>query len=169
MKKTAEPIQLLPHGWFLQNGIAWSALNEDAMDLLAKLRSRIDDYVVDYEHKTMMTHETGLPAPAAGWVKPWNLQWRPDEGLYGVVEWTANAKPGDYEAVVPCFDTNHGGVVKDILLFGLSNDPKLLLVPAPVELRYKIEWTGSAALRSEFCDDIETYRAYRCGVERQRR
>jgi phage I-like protein len=168
MIKTSEPIQLLPFGWFLQDGIAWSVDNEIAMTLLAKLRSRIDDYVVDFEHQTMMASDNGLPAPAAGWIRPYNLQWRHDQGLFGVVEWTKNAKPGDFAAIAPCFSTNHGGPVLDILLWGLTNNPKLIIEPVSVELSCQKEWDGSAALRNEF-GSLDVYGAYRRGMERQRR
>jgi len=168
MKKTPDPILLLPAGYFTQGGVIWDALNENADSLVAKLRMRKDAFVVDIECATMLTHKTGLPAPAAGWVQPWNLQWRPDEGLYGAVEWTKNAKPGDYKEIAPCLPNNRGGAVLDILLWSLTSDQALMLEPVAVELRYKTEWDSSAALRIEF-DCLEDFAAYERGMARQRR
>lgn len=168
MKKThGDSILLLPTGYFSQGGIQWEvATNADGVLLATMLRTaRRDDFVVDYDHASMDCERAGALAPAAGWINPGTLQWRPDQGLFGVVEWTQRAKVNDYQAIVPCFSTKHGGMVKDIILWGLTNDPKKLLIPAPAALRIEREWENNAALRAEF-QDFECFAALRRAEDR---
>jgi phage I-like protein len=54
-------------------------------EMVAEFRSRGVDLVIDYEHQSLQ----GDRAPAAGWIK--ELEAR-DDGLWGRVEWTAQAR-----------------------------------------------------------------------------
>ncbi len=87
------------------------------------------DILIDYEHQSINSQKNGLPAPAAGWIK--EVQARAD-GLYGRVEWTANAsaaiKAREYRYISPVyFHSKENGSVRALLNVGLTNVPNLNL------------------------------------------
>ncbi|MGN7715242.1 phage protease [Agrobacterium radiobacter] len=84
------------------------------------------DILVDYEHQSRNALENGKPAPAAGWIK--EVQARPD-GLYGRVEWTANAaaaiKAKEYRYISPVYFHTKEGEVLALHTVALTNVPNL--------------------------------------------
>lgn len=71
----------VPH-WFIDAAIAANVIRRAA--------ARRDDFVIDYEHQTLLADQNGQPAPAAGWFK--TLEWC-DEGLCATdVRWTPRAQ-----------------------------------------------------------------------------
>lgn len=84
------------------------------------------DILVDYEHQSRNTLENGKPAPAAGWIK--EVEARPD-GLYGRVEWTANAaaaiKAKEYRYISPVYFHTKAGEILALQTVGLTNVPNL--------------------------------------------
>jgi phage I-like protein len=87
------------------------------------------DILVDYEHQSRNSQENGKPAPAAGWVK--EVQAR-DDGLYGRVEWTANAataiKGREYRYVSPVYFHKKDGEILALQSVALTNVPNLDMV-----------------------------------------
>lgn len=84
------------------------------------------DILVDYEHQSRNALENGKPAPAAGWIK--EVEARPD-GLYGRVEWTANAasaiKAKEYRYISPVYFHTKAGEVLALQTVALTNIPNL--------------------------------------------
>lgn len=84
------------------------------------------DILIDYEHQSRNALENGKPAPAAGWIK--EVEARPD-GLYGRVEWTANAaaaiKAKEYRYISPVYFHTKAGEVLALQTVALTNVPNL--------------------------------------------
>ncbi|WP_428429529.1 phage protease [Pararhizobium sp.] len=84
------------------------------------------DLVIDYEHQSINALENGKPAPAAGWIK--EVQAR-DDGLYGRVEWTANASAAivakEYRYLSPVYFHTEAGDILALQNAGLTNNPNL--------------------------------------------
>lgn len=86
-------------------GGSWLLTAERGAEMVAAAAIRANDYVIDYEHQTLLTAENGKPAPAAGWFH--KLEWRAD-GLYIIdARWTAEARKmidaHEYRFVSPVF------------------------------------------------------------------
>lgn len=128
------PKRLMPAGTFtaprgaMSGSGPWHMDQAAASALIARSRARSTDIVVDYEHQTLMAAENGKPAPASGWVDPATLEWRED-GLYGVVKWTAAAKAlieaEEYRYLSPVFPYDENGTPLDLLQIALTNTPAL--------------------------------------------
>lgn len=97
-------------------------------NLVSEANSRKIDYVIDYEHQTMLAETNGKPAPAAGWFK--NLAWRND-GLYVTdARWTAQAKvmldSEQYRFISPTFIYDKITLeVTGLINISLTNNPAL--------------------------------------------
>jgi phage I-like protein len=91
------PVQLTPDGLFrARDGRpeklpGWHMDAAIAATLLERLRERQNPIVIDYEHQTLTAAESGHPAPAAGWMDPAGIEYRPGQGLFAAVRWTARA------------------------------------------------------------------------------
>lgn len=83
---------------------------------------------VDYEHQTDYAPTNGRPAPAAGWMKRFEI--RPD-GIWALVRWTARAArmlaDGEYRYISPTFRHSASGEVLRIERAALTNNPALEL------------------------------------------
>lgn len=107
--------------WFLDAAAAQA--------IIARANAAQGDYVIDYEHQTLLAEENGLPAPAAGWFK--RLEWREGQGLYAVgVRWTAKAsamiEAGEYRYISPVIWSNKKtGTVVAIEMAALTNYPAI--------------------------------------------
>lgn len=106
----------------------WLLDDEAAARLVARANARTSDYVIDYEHQTMLSGKNGQPAPAAGWFK--KLEWRPGDGLYAVdVRWTERAAAliaaGEYRYLSPMFLYDAAGRVLALAPAALVNNPGL--------------------------------------------
>ncbi|WP_215907512.1 phage protease [Thalassospira marina] len=106
----------------------WHLDQQSATALIASARNRSTNIVIDYEHQTLMAAENGKPAPASGWVDPKTLEWRED-GLYGVIKWTAAAKAmidaEEYQYLSPVFPYDANGTPLDLLQIALTNTPAI--------------------------------------------
>ncbi|MCG9040426.1 phage protease [Laribacter hongkongensis] len=107
-------------GWFIDARIA--------NGLIAEAARRSNDYVLDYEHQTMLAEKNGKPAPAAGWFK--RLEWR-DDGLYVMdARWTDTARQAilarEYRYVSPVFTFDPvTGHVQRLVNVAITNHPAL--------------------------------------------
>ncbi|HIQ42954.1 MAG TPA: hypothetical protein EYH47_09430 [Pseudomonas oleovorans] len=83
-------IQLLPAGSFKArdgrpHDVAtghWLMNATIASQVMALAGARTTDFVIDYEHQTLNSEKNGKPAPAAGWFKGAELEWREGQGLF---------------------------------------------------------------------------------------
>lgn len=129
---TAGEIQLLPAGQFRSrdgrpaDAPYWFIDGALAQKLVAAASARINPYVADYEHATLIAKKTGQPAPAAGWFK--SLEWREGVGLFSTdVAWNVRAKEmieaGEYKFISPVIGYDKvTGAVTDIYMAALTND-----------------------------------------------
>lgn len=91
-------IQLTPAGAFRgidgrpKDAKNWVMDARAAAEVIAFCSARENDFVIDYEHQTLLTEKNGQPAPAAGWFSGAALRWSEGEGLFAKVRWTANAQ-----------------------------------------------------------------------------
>lgn len=130
---------LIPDGQFRSSdgsgrpeGVPGWRLNAQlAAEVIAARRQRGVKIVVDYEHATLTRAKEGLPAPAAGWIDPAHLEYRPGVGLVATeVEWTTAAagmlaaREYGYGSPVFTFEPTTGDVT-GLHSFALTNDPGL--------------------------------------------
>ncbi|MGL4708060.1 MAG: phage protease [Aeromonas veronii] len=132
-------VQLFPAGQFKARdgrplepaGRHWHLDDAIAAAVLAKLADRQTDIVVDYEHQTLNAEENGKPAPAAGWIAPLSVEWRPGVGLFAIaVDWTDPAKAHiaarEYRYISPVFSYDREtGAVLNLLHVALTNYPAI--------------------------------------------
>jgi phage I-like protein len=131
-----QPVQLLPFGEFAAvdgrpaPGKKWRLSDAQGAALAARVNARLaaNRMVIDYEHQTLLAARNGQPAPAAGWVQA--VEWRPGQGLFGTVEWTAAARAridaGEYMYLSPVmgYDEETFDVV-DLQMAAITNNPGL--------------------------------------------
>lgn len=102
-----------------------------AAQVMARAAERKTHFVIDYEHQTLNSEKNGLPAPAAGWIKGIELEWREGQGLFATEpDWTSRGsdyiKSREYRYLSPVFtyDTRTGAVL-ELLHVALTNYPAL--------------------------------------------
>lgn len=134
LQGSGSTIQLLPAGQFRSRDTrpadvaAWSLTEALAEKLITAAQQRKTPYVIDYEHQTLRSAESGQPAPAAGWFT--KLEWR-DGGLYAVdVAWTEKAKAmidaKEYRYISPVFSYDpRSGAVTSLVMAAITNLPGL--------------------------------------------
>jgi len=112
----------LPQGWLMNEQVA--------SRLLARLAQRKNKIVIDYEHQTIHAENNGQAAPAAGWVDPADVEYRPGEGLFSPCTWTEKAKAmieaKEYLYLSPVFEYHpETGEVIDLVHIAITNNPAL--------------------------------------------
>lgn len=127
--------QLLPDGEFsaidgrphdVPDG-KWKMNAEIAARVIAKAKLRKTDFVIDYEHQTLST-EKGTKAPASGWFKGADMEYREGKGLFIRPIWTPpaqahiDAKEYRYLSAVFPYDKTTGEVLQ-INMAALTNYP----------------------------------------------
>lgn len=126
--------QLLPDGEFSAvdgrphdvPGGKWRMNAKVAERLIAAAALRKNDFVIDYEHQTLVAAEKGIPAPASGWFR--EMEYRPGQGLFIKPNWTPKAqafidgKEYRYLSAVFPYDKTTGEPT-DILMAALTNNP----------------------------------------------
>lgn len=109
--------QELP-GWRMDGAIA--------ARMVAAAGARTDDFVIDFEHASMMP---GRQAPAAGWFRC--LEWQEGDGLFATdVRWTDRARAmiiaREYRYLSPVFRFDaRSGEVQALVSVALTNSPAL--------------------------------------------
>ncbi|MBL8396171.1 MAG: phage protease [Candidatus Accumulibacter sp.] len=108
-------------GWYLDRTLA--------APICARAHARRSDYVIDYEHQTLLASQNGKPAPAAGWYR--TLEWRDGDGLYATdVRWTPAAAKmiadEEYRYLSPVFGfDDQTGAVRSLACAALVSNPGL--------------------------------------------
>jgi phage I-like protein len=135
-------IRLMPDGVFhaprgaLSGTGPWRLTPLSAQKIIAANKARTTDILIDFEHQALLSERNGQPVPAAGWIDPRSLEYRPtgdEPGLYGAVSWTPPAKAlikdYQYRYLSPVFPYDETGAPLDILHVALTNVPA---IDAPV-------------------------------------
>ena len=129
----AGEIQLTPSGQFRgvdgrpKDAANWLIDEQAAKDVISFCSARVNPFVIDYEHQTMLTADNGQPAPAAGWFSGTALRWSAGEGLFVKPDWTQRAQDyiasGEYKFISPVILYEKvTGRVKGILSAALTNN-----------------------------------------------
>lgn len=126
---------LLPVGPFRstdgrpEDADAWQLDATIAVNVIARLRARKNDTLIDYEHQNLRKEQNGQKNLAAGWFH--DMEWRDSKGLYAVgVDWTEDAKKHilkkEYRYISSLFIYLAGtGEVLDIINVTMTNTPGL--------------------------------------------
>lgn len=128
--RVPEWIELIPAGTFRgRDGRGPYLLEDPAAVIAATCALRMAAGIpIDYDHATDFAAPDGRPAPAAGWIREFNVR---DGAIWGRVEWTARAAQAiaahEYRYVSPVFQHEPGGKVVRLLRAGLTNNPNLYL------------------------------------------
>jgi phage I-like protein len=92
-------------------------------------RAGTTEIAVDYEHQIDLAKINGKPAPAAGWIKRFDVL---ASGIWGLVEWTDAAArmiaAKEYRYLSPVIRLTADLEIVDILRVALTNNPALDLV-----------------------------------------
>lgn len=146
---SAGQAQLLPAGDFAARdgrpgpGKHWRLSDAQGQALAARLNdvAAQTPIVIDYEHQTMLAEKNGQPAPAAGWMK--SFEWRPGQGLFSQVEWTARARAqidaGEYKFISPVIAYDKAsGEIRGVVNAALVNLPAILgMAPVMASLAHQ--------------------------------
>ena len=112
---------------------SWFLTPDRGRQIVSALNSRKIDMVVDYEHGTLSSKETGQPAPAAGWLK--EFTYIEGVGLCSTdFKWTDKAQgfidAEEYKYLSPVFSYTKTGEVTGLLCVAITNTPNLDELPA---------------------------------------
>lgn len=125
-------VQLTPAGEFRPGDgrsldvPSWRIDAASAQVVMARHAALTQPVVIDYEHQTLNKEKNGQPAPAAGWLR--DLRWIDGQGLFGAVDFTANARAQidakEYLYFSPVFEYDRtDGTVLAIHMGALTNTP----------------------------------------------
>lgn len=108
-------------------GKAWVCTPDIGQRVVASLKARQSEMVVDYEHQTLMAAKNGKPAPASGWAKDYMWQ---EDGIYALLKWTPAAQSmvdaEEYRYLSPVFTYDKStGAVGEVLHLAITNSPGL--------------------------------------------
>ncbi|CAD9194009.1 phage protease [Acinetobacter bohemicus] len=112
----------------------WELTPERGHQMVAALNQRKIDMVIDYEHATLKSKNTGEPAPAAGWLKSAGFTYIEGVGLCSTdFEWLDKAKAHieakEYKYISPVFLYSKTGDVTALINVALTNTPALDQLP----------------------------------------
>jgi phage I-like protein len=112
----------------------WELTPERGHQMVAALNQRKIDMVIDYEHATLKSKNTGEPAPAAGWLKSAGFTYVEGVGLCSTdFEWLDKAKAHieakEYKYISPVFLYSKTGDVTTLINVALTNTPALDQLP----------------------------------------
>ena len=112
----------------------WELTPERGHQMVAALNQRKIDMVIDYEHATLKSKNTGDPAPAAGWLKSAGFTYIEGVGLCSTdFEWLDKAKAHieakEYKYISPVFLYSKTGDVTALINVALTNTPALDQLP----------------------------------------
>lgn len=129
----AGEIQLTPAGTFRgvdgrpADAPSWVMDAQAAKEVIAFCTARSNDFVIDYEHQTLLAEKNGQPAPAAGWFSGAALRWEEGVGLFAKASWTKRAQDyidsDEYKYISPVIlYEKKTGRVKGIIAAALTNN-----------------------------------------------
>ena len=126
-----EWIELLPAGVFYgRDGRGPFRLDDPTAVIASTTAMQMNAGIpIDYDHATDFGAPEGRPAPAAGWIREFEVR---TGAVWGRVEWTARAASSivarEYRYVSPVFQFDpKDGTVTRLLRAGLTNNPNLHL------------------------------------------
>ncbi|WP_336033382.1 phage protease [Acinetobacter bereziniae] len=112
----------------------WELTPERGQQIAVALNQRKIDMVIDYEHATLKSKNTGDPAPAAGWLKSAGFTYIQGVGLCSTdFEWLDKAKAHieakEYKYISPVFLYSKTGEICALINVALTNTPALDQLP----------------------------------------
>lgn len=138
---SSEHFVLIPEGIFRSeidgrpfDAPHWELTPERGHQMVATLNQRKIDMVIDYEHATIKSKNSGDPAPAAGWLKSAGFTYIEGVGLCSTdFEWLDKAKAHiqakEYKYISPVFLYNKSGEICALINVALTNTPALDQLP----------------------------------------
>jgi phage I-like protein len=123
-------VELLPLGEFQgRDGRGPFRVNDPEAVIAATRELRMEAGIpIDYDHAIDFGAPTGLPAPAAGWIRELSVR---SGSIWGRVQWTEHGAQAirmrEYRYLSPVFQFSRDGEVVRILRAGLTNNPNLYL------------------------------------------
>lgn len=152
-------VRLIPGGTFdaprgaMAGSGPWHLTPEAAARLIAASRTRTADILIDFEHQALLAADNGKPVPAAGWIDPQSLEFRPDgaePGLYGAVTWAGDVpamlERDEYRYLSPVFTYDgETGEPRDLMHVALTNTPAINGPALQAALSARIHASGGAA------------------------
>jgi phage I-like protein len=115
----------------------WVLTAENGQRIVAALNQRTIDMVVDWEHATLKSKETGQEAPAAGWCKSGAFEYVAGVGICSNNwDWTPRAttqiESKEYRYLSPVFSYAKNGQIVDLLHASLTNTPNIDHLPEAI-------------------------------------
>ena len=129
-RESRRELELIPAGEFMMRPHDGRGpyYNRDPEAIIQRTQARGYSLVFDYDHATELTKETGVPAPASGWIKRLFVR---DGAVWGEVDWTDRAAAAidakEYRYYSPVFMHDASGNVLAIRTAGLTNDPAMFV------------------------------------------
>ena len=129
-RESRRELELIPAGEFMMRPHDGRGpyFNRDPEAIIQRTHARGYSLVFDYDHATEMTKETGVPAPASGWI---TRLFARDGAVWGAIEWTDKAAAAidakEYRYYSPVFMHDPDGTVRAIRTAGLTNDPAMFV------------------------------------------
>ena len=130
---TVEPPRDPSHGDLATNAamVLAKPAGTNPRALADAINRRGNEFVIDYEHQTVLSADNGQPAPAAGWAA--RVEWRDGLGLFAAdIRWTDRARAmlaaGEYRYISPVLVSDASGTVVDVLHAALVAAVLLLLL-----------------------------------------
>ena len=122
-------VHLLPKGPAVaRDGRRWRVDDPSAIVRRTRAYAGRAPLVVDYEHQTEQAKKNGQAAPAAGWLKDFEVR---EDGIWGLVEWTDRARAfianREYRFLSSVFSAARDGRVIQLFHAALTNAPALEL------------------------------------------
>lgn len=123
-----EWVQLLPAGQFSgRDGAGPYSLDDPAAVIAATLAAAAGaDLPIDYDHQILWSKDNGQPAPAAAWMKEFQVR---ADGIFARVDWTpaaaARVAAREYRYLSPVFWHDDTGRIIRVEHAALTNTPNL--------------------------------------------
>jgi len=112
-----------------RDGRKWILRDADKQKVIAAFQNNRGDMALDYEHAQHHKALAGEKSPASGWLIA--IEAREGDGLWGRVEWTAEAAEDiasrKYRFFSPEFSHDASGNIHSIIGGGLVNRPALVM------------------------------------------
>lgn len=124
---------------------AWRLDYAIAESLIARMRAKANDTLIDFEHQSLRTETNGKRVEAAGWFR--DMEWRDGKGLYAInVQWVGDTaaliKDKKLRYVSAVFLYSYGsGEVLEIVSVALTNTPAVDGLDALADLARKFSTT----------------------------
>lgn len=108
----------------------WHMDAQKAEAFIAATKAIREKVLIDYDHQTLHTEQTGQKAPAAAWLSSDKMEWREGKGLYIKPDWTDTAQEHidkkEYAYLSAVFPYSEDGTPIYLRMAAITNDPGLV-------------------------------------------